>query len=182
MTTKTTMHEAGAAAKAQGDLYAAAGTGLVALLLTGALFGFFYAWVCSTMWGLDAADPRTAIAAMQAMNASVRNPLFFPAFFLTAPALGIAALMAERAGARLSAALLLAAALLVALGCVALTATVNVPMNRALAGVAVPEDIGQAAEIWAGYSPRWQLFNTLRTGVAGVALLVSGIALWRLPR
>ena len=182
MTTKTTMYEAGAAPKAQGDLYAAAGTGLVALLLTGALFGFFYAWVCSTMWGLDTADPRTAIAAMQAMNASMRNPLFFPAFFLTAPALGIAALMAERAGARLSAALLLAAALLVALGCVALTATVNVPMNRALAGVAVPDDPAQAAEIWAGYSPRWQLFNTLRTGVAGLALLLSGFALWRLPR
>lgn len=165
-----------------GALQAAAGTTLVALLLTGALFGFFYAWVCSTMWGLDAADPRTAIAAMQAMNASVRNPVFFPAFFLTAPALGLAALMAERAGARGSATLLAGAAVVVAVGCVALTATVNVPMNRALAQVAVPEDIGQAAEIWAGYSPRWQLFNTLRTIVAGLALLLSGFALWRLPR
>ncbi len=59
----------------------------VAVLLTGAIFGFFYAWVCSTMWGLDDADPRVAIAAMQAMNASVRNAVFFPAFFLTPVAL-----------------------------------------------------------------------------------------------
>ena len=35
---------------------------LRSLLLGGAIFGFFYAWVCSTMWGLDAADPFVAIA------------------------------------------------------------------------------------------------------------------------
>ncbi|WP_255564512.1 hypothetical protein [Mameliella sp. CS4] len=27
-------------------------TGLAALIFAGAIFGFFYAWVCSTMWGL----------------------------------------------------------------------------------------------------------------------------------
>lgn len=60
---------------------------LIATLLSGAIFGFFYAWVCSTMWGLDAADPRVAISAMQAMNASVRNIVFAPAFFGTPVAL-----------------------------------------------------------------------------------------------
>lgn len=29
--------------------------GYLSLLATGAIFGFFYAWVCSMMWGLDAA-------------------------------------------------------------------------------------------------------------------------------
>lgn len=46
----------------------------ISMLLSAAIFGFFYAWVCSTMWGLDSladADANTAIAAMQAMNASV---------------------------------------------------------------------------------------------------------------
>ena len=47
---------------------------ILALLHAGAIFGFFYAWACSTVWGLDAADPNVAIPAMQAMNASVRNP------------------------------------------------------------------------------------------------------------
>ncbi len=46
---------------------------ITSITLSGAIFGFFYAWVCSTMWGLDQADPRVAIASMQAMNASVRN-------------------------------------------------------------------------------------------------------------
>jgi hypothetical protein len=56
---------------------------IASIVFCGAIFGFFYAWVCSTMWGLDQADPRVAIAAMKAMNASVRNAVFFPAFFLT---------------------------------------------------------------------------------------------------
>ena len=62
---------------------------LMSLILTGGIFGFFFAWICSTMWGLDNADPRTAIAAMQAMNASVRNMVFAPFFFGTAPILAL---------------------------------------------------------------------------------------------
>ena len=69
-----------------------------AVLLSAAIFGFFYAWVCSTMWGLDAADPRVAIPAMQAMNASVRNVVFAPAFFGTGVAALLAALIAGGAG------------------------------------------------------------------------------------
>ena len=68
------------------------------LLLAGGIFGFFYAWICSTMWGLDAADPRVAIAAMQAMNASVRNAVFAPAFFGTPLVCALAAFAAFQAG------------------------------------------------------------------------------------
>jgi uncharacterized membrane protein len=67
---------------------------MLSLLGIGAIFVFFYAWVCSTMWGLDATDPHVAIAAMQAMNASVRNAVFFPAFFLTPILLGLTAAIA----------------------------------------------------------------------------------------
>ena len=38
---------------------------MVALLLTGLIAGLFYAWVCTTMWGLDSTDPQTAIKAMK---------------------------------------------------------------------------------------------------------------------
>ena len=71
---------------------------ILSLLFSGAMFGFFFAWVCSTMWGLDAADPNVAIAAMQAMNASVRNWVFAPAFFGTPVLLMFTALAAVRAG------------------------------------------------------------------------------------
>ena len=37
---------------------------LAALLHSGAIFGFFFAWVCSTMWGLDRLPADVAIAAI----------------------------------------------------------------------------------------------------------------------
>jgi uncharacterized membrane protein len=85
----------------------------VSLLLSGAIFGFFYAWVCSTMWGLDAADPVVAIEAMKAMNSSVRNMVFAPAFFATSPLLLITALLAFFLGLRGPAAAFALAALFI---------------------------------------------------------------------
>ncbi|MCB1396236.1 MAG: DUF1772 domain-containing protein [Rhodobacteraceae bacterium] len=154
---------------------------LTALLLTAALFGFFYAWVCSTMWGLDAADPRVAMAAMQAMNASVRNAVFAPSFFGAAPVLALTALVAWGAGARGTAGWLGLAAGLTA-AAVLLTVSTNVPMNEALGATPVPEDIEAARAIWAGYSPRWQRWNLTRTVLTGLSVAAAGVALARLPR
>ncbi len=106
---------------------------LPALLLSGAIFGFFYAWVCSTMWGLDALPPETAIAAMQAMNESVRNAVFAPAFFGTGPVLLLTAAWAMTRGSGRAAALFALAGAVYLLGAFLPTALVNVPMNRALA-------------------------------------------------
>ncbi|MFN4098543.1 MAG: DUF1772 domain-containing protein [Pararhodobacter sp.] len=154
---------------------------LLSLVLTGAIFGFFYAWTVSTMWGLDAADPRIAIAAMQAMNASVRNAAFAPVFFGTPFVLLFAAAAAMVADRR-AAWLLAVAGVTYLVGGLILTATINVPMNEALGALPVPESIDEAAAIWAGYSPRWQGYNQLRMVVSGVSLLLAGLALWRLGR
>lgn len=154
---------------------------LAALILTGALFGFFYAWVCSTMWGLDATDPRTAIAAMQAMNASVRNAVFAPAFFATPFLLVLTAALAWREN-RQAASLFAAAGLVTLTGSLILTATVNVPMNNALALETVPQDIDSARALWSAYSEKWQVFNQIRTAATGVALLLTGLGLLALGR
>ncbi|CAH2407557.1 hypothetical protein MES5069_60169 [Mesorhizobium escarrei] len=39
------------------------GLSVTSIVFCGAIFGFFYAWVCSTMWGLDQTDPRVTIVA-----------------------------------------------------------------------------------------------------------------------
>lgn len=146
---------------------------LLSLLLSGAIFGFFYAWVCSTMWGLDAADPRVAIAAMQAMNASVRNVVFAPAFFGTPFALLVTAGLLLRDGFRGGAlGFALGGVIYFACGLV-LTMTVNVPMNEVLATVAVPDDIDAARTLWLEYSEPWQLWNTIRTVASGIAFLAA---------
>lgn len=153
---------------------------LVSLLLTGAIFGFFYAWVCSTMWGLDAADPATAIGAMKAMNASVRNAVFAPAFFGTPFALLLTGFLAWRSGARRATLPFVLAGLIYLTGGLVLTMVVNVPMNEALALVDVPEDPTMAEAVWSDYSGPWQLWNQIRTVASGAALLLAGWGAMRL--
>lgn len=154
----------------------------LSLLATGAIFGFFYAWVCSTMWGLDAADPSVAIAAMQAMNASVRNIVFAPTFFGTPIVLLVTAVLAQQSGGRASARAFFAAALAYFLGGLVLTATINVPMNEVLASVRLPLDSNEAEAVWSAYSGRWQAWNMVRTGASGLALLLTGYGLVRLGK
>jgi len=146
---------------------------LVSLVLTAAIFGFFYAWVCSTMWGLDAADPRVAIQAMQAMNASVRNAVFAPAFFGTPIALAAATLLllGERRQ-RSAIAFALASAIYLCFG-MGITVAVNIPMNEALAALTVPDDRAAAGIVWRDYSARWQFWNQARTIASGIALLLA---------
>ncbi len=153
---------------------------LISLLLTAALFGFFYAWICSTMWGLDAADPRVAIAAMQAMNASVRNVVFAPAFFGTPVVLLITTIVLAANAQRRAMPWFAAATILSALLGVVLTMSVNVPMNEELAQVIVPDDIDAARAIWLAYSPGWQFWNQMRTIATGVAVLCIGVGMLRL--
>ena len=151
---------------------------VLSLLFSGAMFGFFFAWVCSTMWGLDAADPNTAIAAMQAMNASVRNWVFAPAFFGTPVLLIFTALVASRVRERRAAICFALAGLLYVLGAMVPTMAANVPMNEALAMVETPLDPAEAQEAWRSYSEPWQVWNTVRAVVAGFVLALAG---WGVP-
>ncbi len=155
---------------------------LMSLLLSGAIFGFFYAWVCSTMWGLDQADPNVAIEAMQAMNASVRNGVFAPAFFGTPFVLLLTALVANRAQRTHAALCFGVGGLIYLFGGLILTMAVNVPMNEALAVVETPLSPEQAQQIWSDYSAPWQVWNQIRTGFSGLALLLTGLGLFALPQ
>lgn len=160
-------------------LHAAAGA---SLLFSAAIFGFFYAWVCSTMWGLDAIPPKIAIEAMNGMNASVRNIVFAPAFFGTPVVLVLTAGLAHLAGRPGVAALFAAAAVIYIGGAFLVTITVNVPMNQALMAGEISANEAEAQAVWTAYSQKWQLFNLVRTCVSCVVLALVGLALFRLGR
>lgn len=155
---------------------------LVSTVSTGAIFGFFYAYFCSAMWGLDAAPPQVAIVAMQNINAEVRNGAFFPAFFLTPVFLAVTAGLGWAAGARQAALAFAAAALVYALGGLMLTMMASIPMNEELARLTVPEDPAEAARIWQAYTGPWQMWNAIRTALSGVALALAGLGLYALGR
>ena len=152
------------------------------LLLIGAIAGFFYAYSVSVIWGLDASDPATAIRAMQAINASVRNAAFAPAFFGTPVAAVLAAVMWLAAGRRGPALLLAGAALLYVAGAFLPTLWVNVPMNEALARLAVPAGTEEARATWTAWSSPWLAWNHLRTVASLTALLLAGAALFAAGR
>lgn len=154
----------------------------LSLLLSGAIFGFFYAWVCSTMWGLDTLNPNVAIMAMNAMNISVRNGVFMPAFFGTPVVLILTTLVAFLAGQRKVALLIGLASVIYVLGAFVPTAAINVPMNIELETYSPPLIASDAEAIWAEYSPRWQFWNTFRTIVAGASMMLVAFALYVLPR
>ena len=118
---------------------------LLSLLFISAIFGFFYAYSVSAMWGLDVVSPIAAIEAMQGINAEVRNAAFFPAFFLTPVFLAATALLAYRRTAQTAALAFGAAALVYLVGGIVLTAMMNIPMNEELAVVVIPENPTEAA-------------------------------------
>ena len=129
------------------------------------------------MWGLDAADPNIAIAAMQAMNASVRNAAFAPAFFGTSLILLVTALVAWRSGEGRAALLFGAAGLLYLLGGLLLTILVHSPMNADLALIETTLEASRAQAVWQDYSAPWQSWNTVRAVVSCITLLLAGVAI-----
>lgn len=145
----------------------------LSLLGFGLMAGFFFAYSVTVMPGLDDSMPDAAIAAMQGINRIVRNPVFFAAFFgaaaipLTAGAL---ALFQRRMRAAL---LMLSAGLIYAVCVIFLTAQIHVPMNDALALVALPGGPG----VWGDYSADWTLWNHVRGGACVLCLGLSAEAL-----
>lgn len=153
---------------------------VLAVILAGAIFGFFYAWLCSAMWGLDEIDPRMAITAMQAINARVQNVVFFPAFFLTPAALAVAAIFLAMQGFRQVALWFVAATIVYIVLGMGVTLFGNVPMNEKLAATPVPDDLEQARAIWQDYSRKWQQWNLIRTIGSGLSLALAAFGLTRL--
>lgn len=157
-------------------------TSFLALGLAGTIAGFFYAYSVSVIWGLDAADPVSAIRAMQGINAEVRNAAFAPAFFGAPIACALAAILWLRSGQPAPALLFCAALIVYALGAFVPTFLVNVPMNEALARASVPSGAEAARMLWRDYSTRWLDWNHVRTAASLVGLLLGGAGLYAAGR
>jgi uncharacterized membrane protein len=149
----------------------------VSTVTVGLMAGFFYAYACSVMVGLDRVDDRTFIVTMQWINATVRNAAFAPAFFgslvLTIAAAVVAVVSSRSArGWIVAAAVLYAAAVLV-------TLTLNVPLNEQLAAAGPADQISDLAAVRAAFEGPWIHWNLLRTGLTIGSLTALSIALLR---
>ncbi len=141
-----------------------------ATLTTGLMSGFFYAYACSVTLGLALLPDEQYVAAMQAINATVRNGVFAFSFFgATLSLLAAVAVYAPRPRSRRFFFVALACVLYVGGGFL-LTLGVNVPMNEELArvGGAAPEVLARAR---ADYEGPWNFWNGVRTVCSSLAFV-----------
>jgi uncharacterized membrane protein len=148
---------------------------VAATVATGLSAGLFYAYSCSVMPGLGRTDDRTFVTAMRAINEAILNGWFALSTvgaLLTTP-LTVALHLTHPSSIRLWA----AAALLLQMLAVLVTARSNVPLNHALAAQDRHDrryDLSRAA-----FETPWNRWHQLRTlaSIAAFGCLVVAVAM-----
>lgn len=140
-----------------------------ALLGSGITAGVFFAFSTSVMGALSRIPSAQGIAAMQAINVAVVNPLFMLALVGTAVASLVLIVAGLLGWGDLETGWVLAGSVLYLLGGIVVTAAFNIPRNNALAALA-PDDAASAAS-WTRYVSEWTAWNHARTAGCVAALL-----------
>jgi uncharacterized membrane protein len=139
---------------------AAIGSGLIA--------GVFYAFSTFVMRALAKRPAVEGMAAMQAINVVVINPLFLGVFLGTALVNLVAVAGAVMNWGDQGATYVVAGAALYVIGTFGVTMVCNVPLNNRLAAIA-PTDVC-AGDVWSDYLRGWTMWNHVRTIAATLAL------------
>ncbi|SOC40422.1 uncharacterized membrane protein [Rhizobium subbaraonis] len=141
---------------------------LVATVGAGLNAGLFFIFSVCIMAALARLPAGEGIAAMNAINVVIQNPLFFAAFMGTA-LLAVAIIVLAFLNGAPGSALAIGAAAVFLVGTLGVTIVFNVPMNDALAAVNPASPEGEA--LWKTYLGRWTAWNHVRT-VTSIASLV----------
>jgi uncharacterized membrane protein len=144
---------------------------------SGVMGGFFFAFSVVVMAALARRPAAEGMAAMQAVNVLVLNPLFFAFFFGTGAICLVLAAMAVAGSSPFNGLLVVIASLAYLLGGIGITMARHVPLNNALA-VADPQSPAGAA-LWTRYLVSWAQWNHLRTVACIVAAVAFTLCLYR---
>jgi len=137
--------------------------------------GVFFAFSISVMSGLAKLPPAEGIAAMQAINVAIVNPVFLIVFLGTTIGCLVMIISGLRDRSAPGAMNMLIGGLLYVVGSMLVTAIFNIPKNNQLATVNASETEGLKA--WSEYLMTWTIWNHVR-GVAALlatALLALGV-------
>lgn len=140
-------------------------------LTMGLIAGVYYAFGVSVNLGMARQPDATYVAAMNAINDRIENPLFFFSSFGAAlfPLAMLACYYRRPRGARFR--LVLLASVLYFGGSFLLTSFVSVPMNEALAHVGRGASTAELARARADYEGPWDFWNWVRTAFSALAFL-----------
>ncbi|MEU8803576.1 anthrone oxygenase family protein [Spirillospora sp. NPDC048819] len=158
-----------------------AGTSVtLSIIMAAGMAGAFFAFSTGVMPGLNAAKPASAIDSMQGINQKIQNPLFIACFLLVPVLAAAAGILLLTLDEKSAAVLFFVAAGVYFVGALVPSFAVNIPMNNALDGAAIPADAAEAAKVWSDYSGRWTAWNTARAVFSWASILAMslGVYLW----
>ena len=137
---------------------------LFAALGCGLMSGLFFIFSNTVMSALAQLPPSQGIAAMQAINRIILNPLFFVTFLGTAATCITVLISLVWRWQQPGTLYLLVGSLLYLGGVMVVTIIFNVPMNESLDAMK-PESV-EAGNLWAKYLVDWTAWNHVRTVTA----------------
>lgn len=146
-----------------------------AIVGSGVMAGLFFVFSNVVMRSLTSLPAGNAVAAFNAINVQIVNPLFL-LFFLGTPLLcGVLVVHAVLNFSTPGTACLIAGGVVYLVGALLVTVAINIPMNNALA--AVDSASASAADAWEAFVRPWTLWNHVRTlaSVVSMVLLICGL-------
>jgi len=133
----------------------------IAAVGCGLMGGIFFVFSNFIMKALDGLNPRYGIAAMQAINVSVLNPLFLVIFFGAAVLSIFTVLISLLQWHQEGSVYLLIGGVLYLAGSFLITIAFNVPRNQKLASV--EPHSAEGIKYWEYYIGSWTFWNHIRT-------------------
>ena len=149
-----------------------------ATVATGLIAGLYYAFGCAVMPGLRHASDRTFIEAMQHVNTSIQNPVFFASFMGAPGLIGWSWWLERRAGATETARLLRWALALYMAGFLT-TGAINIPLNDDLDAAGPVSRIADPHAVREHFESTWVVWNAIRAVLSTAAVAVLCRALLR---
>ena len=148
---------------------------LLAALGCGVMAGLFYAFSFCVMTALDRQPPAQAVSAMQSINETIINPIFFVLFFGTGIVCAISVVASIIFWGIPEAGFLLSGGVVYLIGSLMVTFIFNIPMNNTLASCKANEEKGSA--YWPIYFQQWTTWNHVRfvSSVASATLFIVAI-------
>ncbi|MCH1882482.1 anthrone oxygenase family protein [Agrococcus sp. ARC_14] len=148
---------------------------VLAVLAAGLSAGVFFLYSNAIMPGLRRVDDRTFVAAFQALDRAIVNPLFIGGGFLGTLVLAVASALLHLGDAAVLAWAIAAAALQAVV--IVITGAVNVPRNDALKAAGDAGAIDATAVRAAFGERRWARWNHVRAVLSAAVVVCLAIAL-----
>jgi uncharacterized membrane protein len=148
---------------------------LLSALGSGLMAGLFFTFSNFVMKALGKTQPTQGIAAMQSINITILNPLFFIVFMGTAVTSILLPVSLIWRGPQPNSIFLIMGGICYIVGVMVVTIVFNVPMNNKLE--AVDAESNEAHTLWQRYLTDWTRWNHVRTVASVLAMLFFILAI-----